>query len=127
MKKILIVDDEQNLVDFVKIRLEANNYQVVCAFDGEEALKVFAKEKPDLVLLDILMPKVDGFAVCRQLKKEGHGATTPVIMLTAKDRADDIRLAKEAKADAFIIKPFDAATLLFNIKDQLDKVKQSLA
>ena len=124
-KKILIVDDEQNLVDFVKLRLEANNYQVVCAADGEEALRVFAKEKPDLVLLDILMPKIDGFKVCQMLKKDPACTNIPIIMLTAKDRTDDIRLANESGANAYIIKPFDASTLLLDIKEQLDKIKQS--
>jgi len=123
-KKILIVDDEQNLVDFVKIRLEANNYSVVSAADGEEALKVFAREKPDLVLLDILMPKIDGFKVCQMLKKDPACTNVPIIMLTAKDRMDDIKSAKESGANAYIIKPFDASDLLLDIKDQLDKVKR---
>ena len=123
-KKILVVDDEPDLVDFVRIRLEANNYQVVAASDGEEALSVFAKEKPDLVLLDILMPKIDGFKVCQMLKKDLANANIPVIMLTVKDRTEDIKLAKQIGADGYILKPFDADTLLNNIKDQLHKVKQ---
>ncbi len=124
MKKILIVDDEQNLVDFVKLRLEANNYQVVCAFDGEEALSVFAKENPDLVLLDVIMPKMDGFKVCQALKRDAANANIPIIMLTVKDRTDDIRRAKESGADAYIVKPFDASDLLLDIKYQLNKVKR---
>ncbi|MDD5108254.1 MAG: response regulator [Candidatus Omnitrophica bacterium] len=123
-KKILIVDDEHSLVDFVRLRLEANNYQVVSAADGEEALRVFAKEKPDLVLLDILMPKIDGFKVCQVLKKDPSSSSIPIIMLTAKDRTDDIKKAHESGADAYIIKPFDASTLLLDIKDQLTKVKK---
>jgi DNA-binding response OmpR family regulator len=122
-KKILIVDDEQDLLDFVKLRLEANNYDVITAIGGEEALEVFKTEKPDLVLLDILMPKLDGFKVCQALKNDPVTANIPVIMLTAKDRAADIKEAKRIGADGYIIKPFDAATLLFNIKDQLSKIK----
>lgn len=124
-KKILVVDDEEDLVNFVKLRLQGNNYQVVAASDGEEALKVFAQEKPDLVLLDILMPKLDGFQVCQKLKADPAAANIPIIMLTAKDRAADIKLAKESGADAYIIKPFDAVTLLLNIKEQLHKIKRS--
>lgn len=124
-KKILVVDDEQDLLDFVTLRLEANNYQVVVARDGEEALKFFVQEKPDLVLLDIVMPKLNGFKVCQALKKNPAGAKIPIIMLTAKDRVNDIKLAKESGADAYIVKPFDASTLLVTIKDQLHKVKRS--
>ncbi len=123
-KKILIIDDEQDLVDFVKLRLEANNYRVVAAGDGKEGLSACARENPDLVLLDILIPKIDGFKVCQALKKDPRTAGIPVIMLTAKDHADDIKSAKESGVDGYIIKPFDSATLLLSIKDQLDKVKR---
>ncbi len=123
-KKILIIDDEQDLVDFVKLRLEANNYLVVAASDGKEGLSVCARENPDLVLLDILIPKIDGFKVCQALKKAPSTAGIPIIMLTAKDRTEDVKLAKEAGVDGYIIKPFDSATLLLSIKDQLDKVKR---
>lgn len=122
-KKILVVDDEQDLLDFVKIRLEGNNYNVVTATDGVIALEVFKKERPDLVLLDILMPKLDGFKVCQALKNNPLTANIPVIMLTAKDRIDDIKQAKQIGANGYLVKPFDAATLLFDIKEQLDKVK----
>ena len=122
-KKILIVDDEPDLVEMLTVRLEANNYQVVSAVDGEEALSVFAKEKPDLVLLDILMPKMDGFKVCQALKKDPSSVNIPIVMLTAKDRTDDIRKAHESGADAYIIKPFDASILLLDIEEQLSKVK----
>ena len=122
-KKILVVDDEQDLLDFVKLRLEANNYNVIMATDGVEALEVFNKEKPDLVLLDILMPKLDGFKVCQELKNNPQTVNVPVIMLTAKDRKDDITKAKQVGANGYLIKPFDAATLLFDIKEQLDKIK----
>ena len=124
-KKILVVDDEQDFLDFVKLRLESNGYTVITALDGEEALFVFKKERPDLVLLDILMPKFDGFKVCQEIKKDPLSSHIPVLMLTAKDRALDIKQAKHVGANGYIVKPFDAATLLFNIKEQLDKVKGS--
>ena len=120
----MIIDDEKDLVDFVKIRLEANDYQVVSAYGGEEGIAACGRENPDLVLLDILIPKIDGLKVCRQLKKAASTAGIPIIMLTAKDRVEDLKLAKEAGADGYIIKPFDSATLLLSIKDQLDKVKR---
>ena len=123
-EKILVVDDEQDLLDFVKLRLEAHNYTVITATDGVEALEVFKKEKPDLLLLDILMPKLDGFKVCQALKNDPMTANIPVIILTAKDRVDDIKQAKHFGANGYLIKPFDAATLLFDIKEQLEKVKR---
>lgn len=122
-KKILVVDDEPDLVAFVKLRLEAHNYSVVTAKDGKEALSVFDKEKPDLVLLDILMPKIDGLKVCQTIRKDPSKARIPIIMLTAKDRSDDIHKAKEVGANGYIVKPFEAATLLFEIKSLLDKEK----
>jgi len=122
-KKILVVDDEQDLLDFVKIRLEANDYSVVTALDGKEGLAVFKKESPDLVLLDILMPKLDGFQVCQKLKADPLTKNIPVIMLTAVDREKDIIQSKHVGANGYIVKPFDAKTLLFNIKEHLDKEK----
>lgn len=122
-KKILVVDDEHDLVDFIRIRLEGNNYQVIVAYDGEKAISLASKEKPDLVLLDILMPQMDGFKVCRELKNGALTADIPVIMLTAKDRQEDIKFAQQAGADEYIIKPFDDQTLLFSIKHLLDRVK----
>ena len=123
-KRILVVDDEVDLVEMLSIRLEANDYEVSVAYDGQEGLDKARALKPDLVLLDILMPKLDGFKVCQALKKDPLTKKIPVIMLTAKDRADDIKQAKQIGADGYIIKPFDADTLLLNIKDQLDKVKK---
>ena len=123
-KKILVVDDEHDLVDFIRIRLEANNYQVIAAYDGEKALSLAAKEKPDLVLLDILMPEMDGFKVCQELKNSPLTSAIAVIMLTAKDRQEDIKLARQAGADEYIIKPFDDQTLLYNIQHLLKRIER---
>ena len=122
-KRILVIDDEIDLVEMISIRLEANGYEVFAACDGQEGLDKARRLKPDLVLLDILMPKLDGFKVCQSLKKDPFTKNIPVIMLTAKDRADDIKQAKLIGANGYIIKPFDADTLLFDIKEQLGKVK----
>lgn len=125
-KKILIVDDEYDFVDLVKIRLEKNGYQVVVAYDGGEALAVVTREKPDLILLDILMPKIDGIKVCQKLKSDPATAgSIIIIMLTAKARPEDIKLSREAGADEYIIKPFDDKTLLLSIQQLLNRVKRS--
>ena len=116
-KKILIVDDERELVEFVKLRLEANNYQALLAYDGEEVLNMVSKDIPDLIILDILLPKMDGHKVCETLKKDPKYYKIPIIMLTAKDREEDIILAKNIGADAYISKPFDAPLLLYHIKN----------
>ena len=118
-KKILVVDDEPDLVEFVKLRLEANNYDVLVAEDGEQALEVMAKTTPDLILLDIVLPKMDGHKVCEVIKKDPKFANIPVLMLTAKDREEDIKLAKKCGAEGYMIKPFDAQVLLFDIKSLL--------
>ena len=98
-KKILIVDDEHDFVDLVKLRLENSNYQVMVAYDGEQALNIAAQEKPDLILLDILMPKIDGVKVCQKLKSVPLTAGIPIIMLTAKSRPEDIKFAKQAGSE----------------------------
>ena len=120
-KKILLVDDEPDLVEFVKLRLEANNYDVLVAEDGEKVFEVLAQNIPDLIILDIVLPKMDGNKVCELLKKDQRLAKIPVLMLTARDRQEDIRLAKKCGADGYIIKPFDARILLFDIKNLLEK------
>lgn len=115
-RKILVVDDEPDLVEFVRLRLIANGFEVVTAADGEEALEAVKREHPDLIILDILLPKLDGHKACEILKKDPRFAAIPVIMLTAKDREEDILLAKKIGADAYITKPFDAQLLLYDIK-----------
>lgn len=120
-KRILLVDDEPDLVEFVKMRLEANNYDVLVANDGEEAFEVLAQNIPDLIILDIVLPKMDGHKVCELLKKDQRLAKIPVLMLTARDRQEDMRLAKKCGADGYIIKPFDAQSLLLDIENVLKK------
>ena len=120
-KRILIVDDEPDLVEFVKIRLEANDYQVLTAMDGMQALEVVEQDKPDLIILDILLPKMNGYEVCEKLKKDPEFSKVPILMLTAKAQEKDMVLAKKAGADAYISKPFEASLLLFHIKDLLEK------
>ncbi len=115
-KKILVVDDEPQLADMVKIRLEANNYLVLTAYDGQEALEKARKEKPDLIVLDLMLPKMDGYKVCGLLKADTRHNKIPIIMFTARAQDSDIKMGKEVGADAYITKPFEPQALLAKIK-----------
>ena len=116
-KKILVVDDEAELVDLVKIRLEAAGYDVVKAYDGQEGLEKAKSEKPDLILLDIMMPKMDGYKVCGLLKMDARFKKIPVILFSAKAQKEDEQIAKEVGADLYVTKPFEATVLLSKIQD----------
>lgn len=120
--KILIVEDEGELLDFLKIRLEANNYEVIGAVDGKEGFEKACKENPDLILLDIMLPKVDGYWVCNFLKSDKRRSRIPIIVLTAKAGEASMRLAKDCGADAFMAKPFEIDELLSKISNLLRKV-----
>lgn len=116
-KKILLVDDEKDLVKIVKFRLEANDYEVITACDGQEALEKARGEKPDLIILDLMLPKMDGYKVCGLLKKDSRFMRIPIIMFTAKAQEEDMRLGEELGADAYITKPFEPGVLLDKIKE----------
>lgn len=120
-KKILVIDDEEDLLTFVKIRLVNNNYEVAIAHDGEEGLRMAETANPDLILLDVMLPKIEGFKVCDLLKSDPKTAGIPIIMLTAMDSKEAIEMAKKHKADGYLIKPFDSQFLLFNVKNLLSK------
>ncbi len=122
-KKILVVDDEPEMVKFMRMRLEASGYEVLEAYNGKEALEKAHKEKPDLVILDIMMPELDGFGVCRKLKIDSEYKSTPIIMLTIKFQPNDIKFAEAMGADAYITKPFDDSMLLEKIEDLIGKGK----
>lgn len=113
-KKILVVDDESNIRLLVKSMI-GNYYDVLDASDGDEALIKAQKEKPDLVLLDILMPKKDGFTTCYELKSNKATAAIPVVMLTALHYKLDEKLALSLRADGYIRKPFTSQELLSKI------------
>ncbi len=119
MKKILLVDDEPQLVEMVKMRLEANNYEVILASNGEQALEKARGEKPDLIILDIMLPKMDGYKVCRMLKFDDKYSSIPVIMFTARSQKSEKSMGEEVGADAYIIKPFEPKMLLIKIKELL--------
>ncbi len=114
--KILIVEDEKNISDIIKFNLVKENFEVVCAYDGEEGLEKFKEEDPDLILLDIMMPKMDGISVCKEIRKTSD---VPIIMLTAKAEEADKVLGLEALADDYVTKPFGNRELLARIKTNL--------
>lgn len=118
-KKILIVDDEPDLVKGLPIILESKGYEVVLAYDGEEGLDKARKEKPDLIILDLMLPKMDGYMVCCLLKADTNYRRIPIIMFTAKAQEEDMKTGKEVGADAYITKPFEPQVLLGKIRELL--------
>ena len=112
-EKILIVDDDKNICDLLRLYLEKEGYQTVQAHDGEAALTAYTQHRPDLVLLDVMMPKMDGWEVCRRIRAQG---ATPMIMLTAKGETFDKVLGLELGADDYVVKPFDSKEVVARIK-----------
>jgi len=119
--KLLVVEDEGELLEFLKMRLEANGYEVIGACDGKEGFEKAVKEKPDLILLDLMLPKVDGYWVCNLLKKDKRYDMIPIIILTAKSGAEHSKLAKECGADFYMTKPFEIEELLSKIASLIKK------
>lgn len=116
-KKILLVDDEDNIVTILEARLMANGYDVVTASDGQEGLAKARSEKPDLIILDIMLPKLDGYKVCRMLKFDDQYKHIPIILFSARTQDSDMETGKQQGADAYITKPFQPAALLNKIKE----------
>lgn len=121
MKKILIVEDEKDMVTGLKFNLEARDYTVIVAYDGETGYQKALSEKPDLVILDIMLPKLNGYEVCKGLKKEIPDL--PIIMLTAKSQESEIVTGLELGADDYITKPFSILELLARIKALFRRIK----
>lgn len=120
-KRILLVDDEADFVEVVRVRLEDNNYEVIVAYDGEEGMERAERESPDLIILDIMLPKISGFDVCRKLKIEENFKNIPIIMLSAKFQPNDIRFGMAMGADAYVTKPLEPKVLVDKIRELLDK------
>ncbi len=121
-----MVDDDPDVLEMVKVRLELNDFQVITAQDGEEALKKIEGEEPDLVLLDIVLPRMDGFQVCRLLREDIVLSYIPVIMLTGKGNLSGMVAGIEAGADDYIVKPFDPAELIARTKMVLRRTYRGL-
>ncbi len=121
--KILVVDDERPIAEILKYNLEKEGYEVILAYDGEEALTHLAQEHPDLILLDIMLPKKDGFTVCREIR--AHRKDIPIIMLTARETEIDKVLGLELGADDYVTKPFSAREVMARVKAILRRSRPS--
>ena len=113
MKTILVVDDEPNIVDLVRLYLEKDGFAVIAAGDGEEALLLHGRHDPDLVILDLMLPRIDGLEVCREIRRRGD---TPVLMLTARGDDIDAVVGLELGADDYVSKPFNARALVARVR-----------
>ena len=123
-KKILLVEDEKTLVRALTFNLEKEGFEVEVAYDGEEALRKVDQEAPDLIVLDLMLPKIDGYEVCRNVRKTSE---VPIIMLTARDEDIDKILGLELGADDYITKPFNARELLARIRAIFRRAAQQAA
>ena len=119
-KKVLVVDDEEDIAFSIARRLSAAGYEVICAEDGVEGLRRAQTENPDLIILDLMLPKMDGFKVCRLLKFDERYKRIPIIMLSARSQQDDIALGRETGAEYYMTKPFDSGELLEKIKELIE-------
>ncbi|MFQ5945214.1 MAG: response regulator transcription factor [Anaerolineae bacterium] len=120
MAQVLVVDDEANIVELAQLYLSREGYEVVTAADGEEALEVWKREKPDLIVLDLMMPKMDGWEVCRRLRAESD---LPIIMLTARGDEVDRVAGLEMGADDYVVKPFNPRELVARVRAVLRRVQ----
>jgi two-component system, OmpR family, alkaline phosphatase synthesis response regulator PhoP len=118
-KKVLIVDDEPDIVETIQFMLESEGFECLTAYDGEDALLKARVENPDLILLDIMLPRMDGYKVCRLLKFDEKYKDIPIIMLTAKAQDADKLMGKETGADEYVCKPFVMDELVKMIRDRL--------
>lgn len=115
-KTILIIEDESDLRGFLELRLQHIGYNVIVAKDGQEGLEKAKKEKVDLIILDLMLPKLPGEMVCKQIRKDTRIGVVPIIMLTGKDHDVDKVIGKVIGADIYMIKPFDSSVLVSEIK-----------
>jgi len=120
MAKILLVDDEPDFVETVEFFLSGSGYQVFVAKNGKEALQQAERENPDLILMDVMMPEMDGLEACRGLKEDPTTNSIPIIMLTAKGRKEDAIDALAAGADSYVVKPFNLPDLVERIEKILN-------
>ena len=118
-KRILIVDDEPDLLEMVQINLEMEGYECLVAFDGFRALDRVRKERPDLIILDVMLPGLNGYKVCRLLKFDEKYKRIPIIMLTAEAQQADRLMGEATGANYYMTKPFDADKLLAKVKELL--------
>lgn len=116
---ILLVDDEQKVLDLITFRLQHLGYHVVSTNNGEDAISLVEEQRPDLIILDVTMPGVDGLTVCSRLKKSERFGAIPILMLTARSDVEDVNKAMAAGADDYIVKPYDPAVLQVKLQRYL--------
>jgi PleD family two-component response regulator len=124
---LLIVDDDPNIFKLLKVNLDNAGYRVLKAADGEEAVAIALKETPDLIILDIMMPKIDGYEVCRKLRENESTYLIPIIVLSAKDKPADKIKGLKLGADDYLTKPFDVEELIARIDSRLQRTEQFLS
>ena len=124
MPKILIVDDEKDIVDLISYNLEKERFSTVKAYDGETALKLVKTQKPDLIILDLMLPKMNGLDVCRTIRHNPETVGLPIIMLTAKSEEVDKIIGLEVGADDYVTKPFSIKELIARVRSILRRLKE---
>ena len=121
MKKILIVDDEQDIVESLKFVLESYDYTCYCAYNGEDGLKLARDIIPDLIILDVMMPRINGYKISRLLKFDKKYKDIPILMVTARSQEEDKLIGEETGADEYITKPFDLDDVVKTVNKYLGK------
>ena len=121
MKKVLIVDDEPDLVETLKFVLETAGFECYAAYNGEDGLNLAREILPDLIILDVMMPKINGFKICRLLKYDSKYKNIPILMVTARSQEEDKLIGEETGVDEYITKPFDLDALVEKVKNYLNK------
>ncbi|MEE3349475.1 MAG: response regulator [Candidatus Gastranaerophilaceae bacterium] len=119
MKKILIVDDEQDIVESLKFVLESNDYTCYCAYNGEDGLRLAKEIVPDLMILDVMMPKINGYKISRLLKFDSKYKNIPILMVTARSQNEDKLIGEETGADEYITKPFEIDEVVNKVNSYL--------
>ncbi len=119
-KKILVVDDEKDITETLSFMLKAAGYDVITASDGEEGLKFAKEENPDLIILDVMMPKINGYKIARLLKYDNKYKHIPIIMVTARGQDSDKLIGEETGANEYITKPFEFEEVLTNVQKYLE-------
>lgn len=119
-KKILIVDDEPSIIVALQFLMEQNGYETLVAFSGEEAMEVVAQHRPDLILLDIMLPVVDGFEVCQRVREKAEWKDIRIVLVTALDRESNVAKGLALGANAYVTKPFANADLIAKVKELLE-------
>jgi len=120
--KLLVVDDEKDIVEFLEKKLKEEGYEVVVAFDGEEALTKVKEDNPDVILLDLMLPKIDGYEVVKQIREKFTDKWRPIIIISAKDELDSVKKCYGLEADHYLVKPCPIKEILRGIETMLSLI-----